>query len=183
LNFLVIFAVFLCAFAFSLVLNVILLRFSRNLGMHGQSKEEGVIRWASTSKPTIGGISFFLCFILSALVFFMMQVPQVEFTREFIGLLISVTLGFFIGLQDDAYDTKPLLKFLGQVSCGVVMIGFGVHIQLFHIPAIDYVITLFWVVGIMNSINLLDNMDAVTGTVSAMILLSVSMLIILYPDS
>lgn len=150
--------------------------------MHQQpEKNEQIVRWASTSKPTIGGISFFFCFILSALVFFVLQVPNVEFTREFLGLIISVTLGFLIGLQDDAYDTRPMLKFLGQVACGVVMIAFGVHIELTHVDLIDYVLTLFWVVAIMNSINLLDNMDAVTGTVSAMILVIVSVLIILYP--
>ncbi len=167
--------------AFSLVLNVFLLRFTRNATIHDARKDGEAIRWGATSKPTIGGIPLFICFILSALIFFIIQVPEVGLSSEFLGLLISVTLGFLIGLQDDAYDTRPMLKLMGQVTCGVIMIAFGVYIRLFNFAPVDYAITVFWVVGIMNSINLLDNMDGVTGSVSAMILLAVIALILLYP--
>jgi UDP-GlcNAc:undecaprenyl-phosphate/decaprenyl-phosphate GlcNAc-1-phosphate transferase len=75
-------------------------------------------------------------------------------------------LGFLVGLADDAYTTKPFLKFVGQFLCGVILIAFGVYIDLFGVPVLDYLLTIFWVVGIMNSINMLDNMDGITGGVS-----------------
>ncbi len=162
-------------------MNKILYRFTRNMGVHGTRDDGTIIRWGSTSKPTVGGISFFITFILAALVFFIVQGKEAELSREFLGLLASVTVGFILGLSDDAYNTKPLLKFLLQVSCGVLMIVFGVYIELTHIAILDYALTIFWVVGIMNSVNLLDNMDAVTGTISVFIMASAAVVINLYP--
>ncbi|HHG84324.1 MAG TPA: hypothetical protein ENJ82_06200, partial [Bacteroidetes bacterium] len=120
-----------------------------------ESPGENVVRWASTTKPTVGGISFFVAFILAALAFFITYGLSPNSDGGFLGLVVVVTLGFFIGLQDDAYNTRPLLKFLGQVTCAVIMIIYDVHINLFDIALLDYFLTIFWVVGIMNSINLL----------------------------
>lgn len=118
--------------------------------------------------------------MLASLVFFLTQSVEFDQVTEFFGLIVAVTLGFFIGLQDDAYNTRPFLKFLGQVTCGIVLIIFNTYIDLFGIKALDYALTVFWVVGIMNSINLLDNMDGVTGTVSLVICIISILLISLF---
>lgn len=157
-----------------------MLRYAQNQGLKGQ-REDKAIRWATTSKPTIGGISFFITFILAALVYFITQRTDPDFVSEFLGLVTVATLGFFIGLQDDAYNTRPLLKLMGQITCGVILIIFGTHIDLTGIHAIDYTLTVFWVVGIMNSVNLLDNMDAVTGTVSLTICATTLLLMFIFP--
>lgn len=159
-------AIVLCSAFFSFLLNKILLRHSIKLGT-GDNPED--VRWRS-SKPTIGGISFYITFILAALVFFIIQGSKVGFPSEFLALLTITTIGFFLGLSDDAYNTRPRLKLMMQIACAVVLIYFGVFIRLFGTPFLDYPITVFWVVGIMNSVNLLDNMDGVTGTVSMVIL-------------
>ncbi|MCB9235726.1 MAG: undecaprenyl/decaprenyl-phosphate alpha-N-acetylglucosaminyl 1-phosphate transferase [Bacteroidia bacterium] len=175
--------VILCSTLFSFLLNRILYKFSSTLGIHNNGKnntEGNIIRWASTSKPTVGGIVFFIVFILAALVVFIMQGTSQEFSSDFLCMLVVVTLGFMIGLQDDAYNTNPLLKFGGQLSCGIIMVLFGVHIDLFGVPVLDYALTIFWVVGIMNSINLLDNMDGVTATVSLMIIVTTLILMRVY---
>jgi UDP-GlcNAc:undecaprenyl-phosphate GlcNAc-1-phosphate transferase len=52
------------------------------------------------------------------------------------------------------------------------MIAFGIYIQLFEYAILNYLVTVFWVVGIMNSINMLDNMDGITGSVTLGILLT-----------
>jgi len=149
--------------------------------LRGVTEEnENVVRWASTSKPTIGGISFFITFILASLVFYVTQDISNTPVNEFLGLLVVVTLGFFIGLQDDAYNTRPLLKFGGQVTCALILIIFDIHIELFDVPALDYFLTIFWTVGIMNSINLLDNMDGVTATVSVTICTTTIVLMALF---
>ena len=171
----------ICSAIFTIVSDAVLLNFFETKGIR-VSKNNDAIRWASTAKPTIGGISFFLTFILALLAYALFylgvgaptgtsEVMQSEFL-QLAGLTGVVILAFFIGLMDDAYNTRPFLKFLVQVTCGVIMIAAGVHIQLFNNILIDYPLTLFWVVGIMNSINLLDNMDGVTGTISLTVLIS-----------
>jgi UDP-GlcNAc:undecaprenyl-phosphate/decaprenyl-phosphate GlcNAc-1-phosphate transferase len=149
---------------FSFLLNQLMYMYSRNLG--AQYKGQNVVRWASTTKPTVGGFSFYVTFLLAGIVFLLTQDHDAVQEREFLVALAVVTLGFLVGLHDDAYETKPLVKFFGQVGCALILIAFGLGINIFGFWPVDHFLTLFWVVGIMNSINLLDNMDGVTGTVA-----------------
>jgi UDP-GlcNAc:undecaprenyl-phosphate GlcNAc-1-phosphate transferase len=142
-----------------------------------------VIRWGTLSKPSVGGLSFYISFLLSVACYSVFFSPsQVFYNASFIGLLLSMALSFIIGLADDAYDTKPLLKFSVQVLCGVSLVITGIHIDLFDIPELNYLLTIFWVVGIMNSINMLDNMDGITGLVSIGVVASAIMIILLHRD-
>jgi UDP-GlcNAc:undecaprenyl-phosphate GlcNAc-1-phosphate transferase len=91
---------------------------------------------------------------------------------QFIGVLFASTLGFLMGLFDDAYNTKPWIKLFTQITCGIILISTNVYIHLFHNEALNYAITIFWVVGIMNAINMLDNMDAISSIVSVSVILT-----------
>ncbi len=177
--------VFYIAFLFfavvlSAAFNQMLIHFSKTLGV--KNHDVTIVRWSTTSKPALGGISFFLVFLLSAITY--MLISDYEGQKfwnniPFLGLLASTGIAFFMGLSDDAYNTKPMLKFFVQIFCGLVLIGTGTYIQLFESQAANYILTLFWVVGLMNSINMLDNMDGITTIVSVFIILEVLMLIYL----
>jgi len=168
---------FSMACLFSILVNSIFLKFFRNLGI--RNVDENQVRWASTSKPAIGGLSFFIIFLFSISIYsFTGNHQDLLENRQFLGIVFAATLGFIIGLADDAYNTKPLLKFTGQVLCGFILVSLGVKIHLFSNEAINNLFTILWVVGIMNSINMLDNMDAITTSVS--IFIFASCLIVLY---
>ncbi|MFO8066998.1 MAG: MraY family glycosyltransferase [Bacteroidales bacterium] len=163
---------FVSAFVFSLVINVLLLKFVRSLGIRNQN--EAIIRWSSTSKPALGGISFFIIFLFSIIMFpIEKNVSGCFLNPQSLGVFIVCTLGFLLGLFDDAYNTKPWLKFFTQLACGVILIATGIHINFFEIELLNYILTVFWVVGIMNAMNLLDNMDGITSIVSVGIILSI----------
>lgn len=153
----------------SLLINSLLLRFSRTLGI--RNKNDVTIRWSNESKPSLGGISMFFVFIFSVMAYAILKDQADVFDNKTVhGLLGAGGLAFLIGIADDAYNTKPLLKLLGQILCGVLLVLTGSIIHFTHIDEIDAVITVFWVVAIMNSLNMLDNMDGITGTVSFFIL-------------
>lgn len=143
------------------------MKFSSNLGI--RNNQVSIVRWNATSKPALGGITFFILFLLSAIYFFLTDTSS-ESSKNMMGILLSCTLGFVMGLSDDAYNTKPKLKFFAQLLCGVILIYFDVYIKIFEVDALNYLLTLFWVIGLMNSINMLDNMDAITTSVSSIIL-------------
>lgn len=155
---------FIGAVIFSLLVNSIFLRFARNLGI----REKGnVIRWASETKPALGGIAFYIVFLL-AFTGYSTFYPDAQLTdnKVFTGLLVASALAFIMGLADDAYNTRPFLKFTVQLLCAGILIVSGTYIEVFETPWINYLLTVFWVVGFMNSINMLDNMDAITTVVS-----------------
>jgi UDP-GlcNAc:undecaprenyl-phosphate GlcNAc-1-phosphate transferase len=171
----------LVALIFSFLINGLFLRFSKNLGT--RDIESGQVRWSETSKPSLGGISFFITFLLSIIsytIFF--EQSSIFGDKHFAGILIACISGFLMGLADDAYNTKPILKFSVQLACGLILIYTDTYIKVFSNEYLNYVLTLFWVVGIMNSINMLDNMDAITTSVSIVITLCFILIIFFYKD-
>lgn len=166
--------VFLLVVIFSLLTNTILLKFSTNLGVRNDN--EPLIRWSNVSKPALGGITFYIAFLITSACYSIFFDPtQVFKDLGTLGVLATTSLAFLMGLADDAYNTKPFLKFAVQLTCGGILIGTDSYIHLFEINWLNYVLTILWIVGIMNSINMLDNMDGITTTVSIFILLSIAM--------
>jgi UDP-GlcNAc:undecaprenyl-phosphate/decaprenyl-phosphate GlcNAc-1-phosphate transferase len=155
----------------SLVINGLLLRFSRSLGI--RNANDVTIRWSNESKPSLGGISMYITFIFGLLAYAVVfDESDVFGNNQIVGLLTAGTLAFLIGIADDAYDTKPLLKLLGQITCGVILVYTDTILSISHSYWMDAVFTVFWVVVIMNSLNMLDNMDGITATVCIGILIS-----------
>jgi UDP-GlcNAc:undecaprenyl-phosphate/decaprenyl-phosphate GlcNAc-1-phosphate transferase len=154
-------------FIFSLVINSILLKFSRTLGI--RNNPEIQIRWSPSVKPALGGITFYLVFLIAFLMSaFIIKHPESSFSNiKSISLICALTLAFIIGLADDAFDTKPLLKFSGQVICALILLLGGIKINCFQSEFINHALTVLWIVAIMNSFNMLDNMDAI-ATIAAL---------------
>jgi UDP-GlcNAc:undecaprenyl-phosphate/decaprenyl-phosphate GlcNAc-1-phosphate transferase len=155
---------------FSALINNIFLKFAKTLGIR---RNEGVqIRWSPTAKPALGGISFFVIFLITfiCLELILSETKTYLSDGKLLGVLATITIAFIMGLADDAFDTKPLLKFLTQFSCAIILVLTGTRIHCFNSEFLNYTLTIFWVVGLMNSINMLDNMDAITTLVSMVIL-------------
>jgi UDP-GlcNAc:undecaprenyl-phosphate/decaprenyl-phosphate GlcNAc-1-phosphate transferase len=172
---------FFACLVFSLLINSLLIKFVRTLGI--RDKEDTIIRWGSQSKPAIGGISFYIIFLLSIIAYsFFLQISFNFLNLKFIGILFASTLGFLLGLFDDAYNTKPLIKLFTQITCSLILISTNIYIHLFDSEILNYAITIFWVVGIMNSLNMLDNMDAITSIVSVSVILTIIINVFLRRD-
>lgn len=149
---------FLGTIVFSFLINNILLKFVRTLGIRNQN--ETTIRWSEQVKPALGGLSFYIVFLLSITLhpfIFSYSASSIDF--QFTGVIGAISLGFLMGLADDAYNTKPLLKLITQITCGVILIYSGTFITVFDSQILNYGLTILWVVGLMNSINMLDNID------------------------
>ncbi len=155
----------------ALVCNILLLRFAHSLGI--RNKNDVVIRWSNESKPSLGGVSFFVVFGFAAICYSILFGDENIFqNKQFVGLFTGGALAFGMGLADDAYNTRPFLKLAIQILCGVLMVFTDTSIHLFHEPVVDAIFTVLWVVVIMNSLNMLDNMDGITGTTVMFILTS-----------
>jgi len=161
----------------SIGINGLLLKFSFNLGAKNEFNQ---VRWASTTKPAFGGVSFYIIFLISVVFFsIFFESDQLLLNARFLGLLVASSLGFLMGLADDAYNTKPLLKFIVQFLCGLTFIFSGNLIQAFPWEWMNIAITLLWVTGMMNSVNMLDNMDGITASVSAVVCIAVIMILVI----
>jgi UDP-GlcNAc:undecaprenyl-phosphate GlcNAc-1-phosphate transferase len=158
---------------FSFLINWLFLKFSFNLGQRSKS-EPMQMRWAANVKPAIGGISFFIVFLISvAVIGALPRTTPTFLDNKLIGIMAASSLGFILGLADDAYNTNPLAKFIIQLSCAFILIVSDVYIHVSDIQSLNFVITTVWVIGLMNSVNMLDNMDAITTSVSISVILGI----------
>ncbi len=157
--------IFIVCFVFSLLINYILLRFAQTLGMRNREAQQQV-RWNPDSKPSLGGISFYVVFLFAFIFTIILPHKNAGFNIQIIGILMSATLAFLMGLADDAFNTQPLLKFLTQIFCALIVIFSGHSVVIFENLFLNYLVTIIWVVGLMNSINMLDNMDGISCLVS-----------------
>jgi len=113
--------------------------------------------------PLAGGIALVLSAISLVTIFHLWQKP-------FYALLAAAAIVFTFGIWDDAKGLSALPKFIGQVLASIILIASGVSIKFldkFPIPFLDpnivtvadWGLTIFWLVGIANSVNLIDSMD------------------------
>ena len=128
------------------------------------------IRWGSQKKPVSGGFVFVILLLISGLVYFMIFKNQNTIDIQFLGIYIACVLAFMMGLADDILNTSPYFKFGAQLFCGIVLVYFDVYINISEILMVNYIFTILWTVLLMNSFNMLDNMDAISGVTSLAIL-------------
>jgi len=134
------------------------------------------VRFGSQSKPLYGGVVLYVVFMLSIILSLSISSSD-EIINQLFAFLLTGTIGFFIGLTDDLLDTNPLFKFLGQSLVAISLIFMNITINTFSNPILNNLITYFWVIAIMNAINLLDNMDAISGSITTIILLAVLLMV------
>ena len=171
-------AFFVSVFFFSLLINGLFVRFSKTLGM--RSNTDNLIRWNTSSKPSFGGIGFYIIFLISiAALSFIFENTLSFRNKQFLGLIAAASLAFLMGLFDDAYNTKVWLKLLSQIACGLILVATGSFIHLFGNNFLNYILTVVWVIGMMNSINMLDNMDGITSIVSLAVFITMLLLLML----
>ena len=127
--------------------------------------------------PRIGGIGIFLAFILSMIIIGIMVNLGRQNLHEVRGLLISGTLMFLVGIIDDYKNLPAKIKLLGQIlAAAVLVVGFDVRVDFVTDPFGDYIYlewisipaTLFWLVGLTNTVNLIDGLDGLAAGVSAL---------------
>ena len=85
----------------------------------------------------------------------------VEVTPRVIAICGGGLLALLIGLYDDKFNMSAKAKFLGQFAVAAIAVSFGgVQISLFiDVAWISWIISVFWIVFMMNAINFFDNMD------------------------
>ena len=117
-------------------------------------------RWHRAVTPLLGGAAM----ALGALVALAALGPA---QRGVAVVILCALLAFGLGLLDDFRHLAPATKLVGQVIVASVLALGGVHAELVPIVPVSFVITVLWVVVMMNAVNLLDNMDGLAAGVSA----------------
>lgn len=160
---LMVFLTFIVAFASSLAVVPLVRILSFRTGKVAKPRKD---RWHNQPTPTLGGIAMFSAFTIGMVYVILSQGSIVELQSRW-SLLAGSLVMFGLGLFDDFRRISPPVKLAGQMLAATVVIFFGNNtINFFPWPIANILLTFFWLVGITNAINLLDNMDGLASGVS-----------------
>jgi len=156
----------------SIIVNGFFLKYFKGFGTK-DFKNANMVRWSHSSKPALGGFSFYMVFLFSIVTFSFFPFGDGSIIgAHWFGLIAACTVGFLSGMIDDIYNNKPFLKLICQLLAAIILVYSDFIIHISDNQFINILMTIFWVVAIMNSINMIDNMDGVATTVGIFILLN-----------
>lgn len=134
-------------------------------------RPDGQLKIQGEPVPYLGGLAIYLAFLISLAFTF-------EFRHDVLGIVLAGTLVMMLGLIDDFGVLSPAQKLAGQLLAIFVLIKSGIRIEIVALPEwLGLVLTVVWMVGIINAFNLLDIMDGLAagiGVICASMLLWVS---------
>src|SRR5262245_26674776 len=147
---------FASAFALGLVLTLIAERLALRLGIVAHPAAD---RWHRTTVPLLGGLAI----VVGTLTPLVVLCAQPEFL-----LLAATSVAMAaVGLVDDVRKLSPHGKLLAQIVIAAVLIMLGFNFRPTGFELLDLLVTLFWIVGVTNAFNLLDNMDGLAAAVAS----------------
>lgn len=138
--------------------------------------------------PRIGGLAIYVTFV-GVLLAATWLLDDLSFERKFLGLIVGAGLITLVMFIDDVRGLPPLPKFVAQVAAAGVAVAFGIFIEFVRDPFggsvsflegvftymdghiffpywLSVIVTLFWIVGMMNAINFVDGYDGLAGGLS-----------------
>ena len=161
---------FFAALALTLVLTPIVREVNRRLGMVDKPDPRRINK---VPIPRGGGVALFLGLFGSFIVY--VFATGSRWVGSGVGthpVRVTALAGilFLIGLADDKWSLPPKLKLLGQIAVAFATwfwggLGFSTLWPALP-PAVDCVLTVFWIVGAVNAFNLIDGLDGLASGIA-----------------
>ena len=183
---------FLLAFITAFVLTPYTIKIARKIGAVDIPKDER--RMHHKPMPKFGGPAIIIGFLISTI--YLIFTSSIEGNIDIFGQenYIIKLIGFICGVGilsvfcfvDDIKGIHPLTKLTGQVIAAGIIVACGIRIDYFNLPFLEgnimlsnvfsIILTMGWIVGITNAINLIDGLDGLSTGIS--IISCISLLII-----
>lgn len=121
--------------------------------------------------PNAGGLAIYAG-VIAAMVFACLLRPiEIQSVlAQVLAILLGGSILVLVGFIDDQFGLPPSVRLCSQITTALLLVGSGISIKfVFGTPIDSFLsisITVLWVVGITNAINLMDGMDGLAGGIS-----------------
>ena len=127
--------------------------------------------------PRLGGVGFVTAFSAVTLVYVLVTK---DYSNTRLAFVISGLIIFIFGVMDDFLTLKAYLKLIVQIAASLIAIAAGFRFRTilsWELPMwLSFALTFFWMIGIINAYNLIDGVDALCGSLSAMVILTLGLI-------
>jgi UDP-GlcNAc:undecaprenyl-phosphate/decaprenyl-phosphate GlcNAc-1-phosphate transferase len=144
------------SFCLALILTFVVRAIARRFGFVAQPKTD---RWHKKPTAMLGGAAIWLSVITTVPVFSL-------HTTYGLQILLASTFLFLVGLVDDLIHIKPYQKLIGQILGSAYVVYYGLSLPWTGSVLLNMALAIFWLIGITNAINLLDNMDGLASGIA-----------------
>ncbi len=144
------------SFALALILTPLVRAFARRFGFVAAPKSD---RWHKKPTAMLGGAAVWLSVLITYAIF-------ISGTTYGKFIILASTFLFLVGLVDDLLHIKPYQKLIGQVMGAAYVVYYGLSLPWTGSALLNMALAIFWLIGITNAINLLDNMDGLAAGIS-----------------
>ena len=144
------------SFCLALVLTPLVRAFARHYGFVAVPKTD---RWHKKPTAMLGGIVIWLAVVITILSFQL----KTTYGKQ---ILLASTFLFLVGLVDDLIHIKPYQKLIGQILGSAYVVYYGLSLPWTGSVLLNMALAIFWLIGITNAINLLDNMDGLASGIA-----------------
>ena len=160
----------------SVIITPVVIRLGRKFALVDAT---GIRKVHSRPIPRIGGVAIVLsALVLILAMLFLNNGVGLAFRNvrlQVVALLAASIVMFIIGLFDDVIGLRARIKLLVQLLAAVVLCSCGIRISsfalgdwhTFEFGLLSWPITIFWIVGITNAVNLIDGLDGLAAGISA----------------
>lgn len=165
-------------FVICLILTPIVIKLCRKYNIVDIPKDSRRVH--SKPMPRIGGVAIVTSMLIGFLIYYLLtkDIPSIALNEKFLGYIIGGLIIATMGLIDDLVNLRARYKFFFQLAAGLVVYYFGIRITGIKIPfiypdMIDFVwwidlpLTLLWIIGVTNAINLIDGLDGLAAGITA----------------
>lgn len=175
------FAIFLISGFISFILTPYVIRLANKIGAIDIPKDDRRVH--KSPIPRMGGLSIYLSCIIVSLF-------TLKMNYRMFGLLFGATFIVVMGIIDDVKPLKPLTKLLVQIAAACILMLFNIRIKTLSLPFFGHdryfdigyfgmLLTILWVVGVTNAVNLIDGLDGLacgTGIIASITLFIISLI-------
>lgn len=125
--------------------------------------------------PRMGGLAIYVAFVVAVL-------ATAPYNQQVMGILIGSTVIVAVGILDDLYQLAAKVKLAGQIVAAAVLLFFDIRIdwvmnpfggEMIYFDWLAIPITIFWIVGLTNTVNLIDGLDGLAAGVSTIAAVSI----------
>ena len=162
----IVYFIIVITFALAIIITPLTIKFANKFGFVDIPKDNRRVH--IKPMPRIGGLAIVLSmFIGLALYYFItMSIPSIALNNKFVGYILGAIIISSMGFIDDIMNLRARHKFIFQLIAASIIYLFGISIEGIKIPFIytnmidfgflSFPITLIWVIGITNAVNLID---------------------------
>jgi UDP-GlcNAc:undecaprenyl-phosphate/decaprenyl-phosphate GlcNAc-1-phosphate transferase len=135
--------------------------------------------------PRLGGLAIFLSFLIG----FIILQPESNYANAIIAGAVIIII---TGVLDDVTELSAKFKLLGQIAAALLVVVWGgAQVEFIKFPfggeiefgMMSIPLTIVWIVGVTNAINLIDGLDGLAAGVSSIALITISGMAIIMGDT